>query len=85
MRVNVQYAETHIAELFSSAARGEEVEVALPDGPTIKLVLLDPLPAKKSGKRILGAGVGELRVPSFREWQAMDEASDPPLMTSGEV
>jgi antitoxin (DNA-binding transcriptional repressor) of toxin-antitoxin stability system len=74
MKVNVQYAETHFAELASSAARGEEVEIAQPDGPTLKLVVSPPpaAPAKKAGKRILGAGVGEMIVPSFEEWQAMD-------------
>jgi len=75
MKVNTQYAETHFAELVSSAARGEEVEIAQPDGPTLKRVVSSPVlePAKKTGKRILGAGRGEMIVPSFEEWQAMDK------------
>jgi antitoxin (DNA-binding transcriptional repressor) of toxin-antitoxin stability system len=82
MKVNVQYAETHIAELFSSAARGEEVEVALPDGQTIKLVVSNPPPARKTGKRILGAGVGMLRIPSEEEWRAMDKEMEREMLDS---
>jgi hypothetical protein len=43
-----------------------------------------------NGKRILGAGRGEMRVPSEEEWKAMDAVVErqmchDPLMTSGEV
>jgi len=31
MKVNVQYAETHLADLISAASRGEVVEIDAPD------------------------------------------------------
>jgi antitoxin (DNA-binding transcriptional repressor) of toxin-antitoxin stability system len=98
MKVNVQYAETHFAELASSAARGEEVEVALPDGPTLKLVVSNPVPApaRITGKRILGgwrgdgigrkrllgAGEGLITLPTDEEWAAMDKEIED-LMLNG--
>jgi antitoxin (DNA-binding transcriptional repressor) of toxin-antitoxin stability system len=98
MKVNVQYAETHFAELASSAARGEEVEVALPDGPTLKLVVSNPalVPAKKNGKRILGAGRGDrinrkhllgageglITLPTDEEWAAMDKEIEDLMLNS---
>ncbi len=38
MKVTAQYAEEHIAHLFAIAGAGEEVEIALPTGPLLKLV-----------------------------------------------
>ena len=91
MKVNVQYAETHFAELASSAARGEEVEVALPDGPTLKLVVSNPVvaPAGKADertrvgrKRLFGAGEGLITLPTDEEWKAMDKEIED-LMLNG--
>lgn len=74
MQVTLQYAAEHLAELASAARRGEEIEIAQPDEPTIKLVVSRPSPPKaKSGRRVLGAGRGEMVVPSWEEWKAMDE------------
>jgi antitoxin (DNA-binding transcriptional repressor) of toxin-antitoxin stability system len=74
MQVSLQYAAEHLAELASAARRGEEIEIAQPDEPPIKLVVsTSPSFAAKSGRRILGAGRGEMIVPSEAEWQAMDE------------
>jgi hypothetical protein len=47
------------------------------------------IPVLKDGIRVLGAGVGELRVPSVEEWRALDlamehEMLDAPL-TTGEI
>jgi antitoxin (DNA-binding transcriptional repressor) of toxin-antitoxin stability system len=74
MQVTLQYAAEHLAELASAARRGEEVEIAQPDEPPIKLVVSTSAPfTPKPGRRILGAGRGEMVVPSEAEWQAMDE------------
>jgi len=75
MQVNFKYAEEHFADIASAAYDGQEVEIARPDKPTLRLVVSNEPPpaAKKSGKRILGAGRGELRVPSAEEWKAMDK------------
>jgi antitoxin (DNA-binding transcriptional repressor) of toxin-antitoxin stability system len=74
MKVSAQYAEDHFADLLNLASSGEEVEIALPGKPNIKLVPSSPTPFQpKSGRRILGAGRGEMVVPSEAEWQKMDQ------------
>jgi antitoxin (DNA-binding transcriptional repressor) of toxin-antitoxin stability system len=74
MQVTLQYAAEHLAELASAARRGEEVEIAQPDEPTLKLVVsASSTFTPKPGRRILGAGRGEMVVPSEEEWQAMDK------------
>jgi antitoxin (DNA-binding transcriptional repressor) of toxin-antitoxin stability system len=91
MKVSAQYAETHFSQLLSAADNGEVVEIARPDKPTLKLVPSNPAETPKpTGPRILGAGRGELRVPSEQEWSEMDKElehkmNDSPLMTSGEI
>jgi antitoxin (DNA-binding transcriptional repressor) of toxin-antitoxin stability system len=74
MKVSAQYAEVHFADLLTLASSGEEVEIAQPGKPNIKLVVSSSTPFQpKSGRRILGAGRGEMVVPSEAEWQKMDE------------
>lgn len=73
MQVNFKYAEEHFADIASAAYDGQEVEIARPDKPTLKLIVSNAPPAvKEAGERILGAGRGELRVPSVDEWKGMD-------------
>jgi antitoxin (DNA-binding transcriptional repressor) of toxin-antitoxin stability system len=71
MKVNVQYAETHLADLISAASRGEIVEIEAPDA--CAQVYASPKPAAVKGPRILGAGRGEIVVPSEEEWRAADK------------
>jgi len=90
MTVNVQYAETHFADLVAAADKGEPIEISRPDKPTLRLIVSAQPPAKRIGRRVLGAGRGEMRVPSEDEWAAMDnelkrQMNDAPLMTSGEI
>ncbi len=89
MRVSAQYAQEHFDDLLSAAGSGEEVEIARPDQSAFRLTLVATAPTQ-TGSRILGAGRGELRVPSEEEWCAMDkeleqQMNNAPLMTSGEV
>jgi antitoxin (DNA-binding transcriptional repressor) of toxin-antitoxin stability system len=75
MKVSAQYAQEHFADILTAIDTGEEVELTRPGQPSVRLVLVESTSAKEQpapGKRILGAGVGELRVPTFEEWQAMD-------------
>ena len=44
MRVNVQYAETHLADLISAADNGELVEIARPDKAALRLVVDKGIP-----------------------------------------
>ncbi|MDQ2924958.1 MAG: hypothetical protein M3R43_05315 [Acidobacteriota bacterium] len=91
MQVNLQYAEEHLSDLASAVDNGQQVEISRPDKPTLKLVVSNsPSAVKKTGKRILGAGRGELRVPSVEEWKAMDkelgrQMNDSPLFPSGHL
>jgi antitoxin (DNA-binding transcriptional repressor) of toxin-antitoxin stability system len=72
MKVSAQYAEAHLPDLLEAAFNGDEVEIAMPDKPTVKLVVVYPPAApKQTGRRILGAGVGLVKVPTEDEWYAM--------------
>ena len=74
MKVNVQYAEAHLADLASAVDNGEEVEITRPDKPALRLVVSTTAKASlQKGPRILGAGRGEMRVPSDEDWLAMDK------------
>ncbi len=70
MQVSLQFAEEHFADLVSAVNRGEEVEIAQPEKPILKLVasLPVPAPAEPAARRILG----ELRAPGFEKWQATE-------------
>ena len=72
VQVNLQYAEEHLADLASAVDNGQEVEISRPNGPTLKLIVSNVPSARKTAPRILGAGRGELRVPSEEEWRSMD-------------
>ena len=77
MKVNVQYAETHLADLISAADNGEIVEIARPDKSTLRLVV-DNEPARaemaSQGRRsFLGGWEGRFTLPSDDEWHAMDK------------
>jgi antitoxin (DNA-binding transcriptional repressor) of toxin-antitoxin stability system len=91
MKVSAQYAQEHFSDILNAADSGEEVEIARPDKPTLKIVFSSAAqPVEGTGKRILGAGRGEMIVPTDEEWQAMDEELeremiDAPLITSGEI
>jgi antitoxin (DNA-binding transcriptional repressor) of toxin-antitoxin stability system len=73
MKVNVQYAETHLADLIAAASRGEIVEIDTPVACAQIYASPKPAAAKMPARRILGAGRGEMRVPSDEEWRAMDK------------
>ena len=73
VQVNLQYAEEHLADLVSAVDNGQEVEISRPNRPTLKLIVSNDPAVPKSGPRILGAGRGELRVPSEEEWKSMDK------------
>lgn len=56
----------------SKPSNGVEVEIDVLDKATLKLVVAHPPAlAKPAGRRILGAGVGLVKVPTEEEWYAM--------------
>jgi antitoxin (DNA-binding transcriptional repressor) of toxin-antitoxin stability system len=73
VNVSLQYAESHLADLADAVDKGEPIEISRPDKPTLSLIVSARPPAKETGRRILGAGRGEMRVPSEEEWAAMDK------------
>jgi antitoxin (DNA-binding transcriptional repressor) of toxin-antitoxin stability system len=82
MKVNVQYAETHLADLISAASRGEIVEIDAADA--CAQIYASPKPAAAKGPRILGAGRGEIIVPTEEEWRAADKELER-LMNDGPI
>jgi antitoxin (DNA-binding transcriptional repressor) of toxin-antitoxin stability system len=89
MKVTAQYAEAHFADLANAATHGEEVEIEVIGKPTLILVQRPaPVPFLRATPRILGEGVGEMAVPSWEEWKAIDkelerEGNDHPLIAGG--
>ena len=96
MTISAQYAETTVADLLSAADNGEEVIIARPGKPALRLVadtVSEPatVPTTEAPSerkpRILGALRGQMRVPSEEEWAEMDrqiaaEMNDRPLFSS---
>ena len=76
MKVNVQYAETHLADLISAADNGEVVEIARPDKPALRLVVDNAFQGNIPGRQprgFLGAWEGLITLPTDEEWHAMDK------------
>jgi antitoxin (DNA-binding transcriptional repressor) of toxin-antitoxin stability system len=68
MKVNVQYAETHLADLIAAASRGEIVEIDTPVACAQIYASPKPDSAKALGSRVLGTGRGEMIVPPLDDW-----------------
>lgn len=90
MKVSAQYAEEHLTDILNAADGDAEVEIARPDQHTYRLTLVKSEPIKPKGPRVLGAGRGEMRVPFWEEWKAMEkeierEMCDAALMSTGEI
>jgi antitoxin (DNA-binding transcriptional repressor) of toxin-antitoxin stability system len=73
MKVSAQYAEAHLTDILNAADSGAAVEIARPDQPIYRLTLVKSEPIKPADPRILGAGIGEMQVPSREEWKTMDK------------
>ena len=75
MKVDAQYAETHFSQLVSAAYRGEEVRIAIPDKPGLRLVVEEAAEVVRpvGRKHLFGAGEGLITLPSDEEWRAMDK------------
>jgi len=92
MKVSVQYAEDHFADIVHAAMRGEDVEIATPEQPSLRLTLVQPsaiVPASHQ-VRPLGRLKGLMDLPTDAEWAAMDKELEElmvnaPLISQGEV
>ncbi len=71
MTVNLQYAETHLANLIAAASRGETVHI---EGPEyMAQIVAYPKPKLVEGRRILGAGRAHFAMPPMEDWEAADK------------
>jgi len=84
MKVDVQYAEVHLADLIAAASRGEIVEIDTPVACAQIYASPKPVGIKAVGARILGAGRGEIIVPTEEEWRAADKELER-LMNDGPI
>jgi antitoxin (DNA-binding transcriptional repressor) of toxin-antitoxin stability system len=86
MKVSAQYAQEHFADLALAASNGEEVEIEVSGQPMLVLhQRRTSIPFKRTAPRILGEGIGEMVVPEWDEWKAIDrelerEVNDHPLI-----
>ena len=74
MTVSVEYAAEHLKELLAALDAGIPVAIERADKPPVALKseIVAEESSVQQGKRILGAGRGELRIPSDEEWERMD-------------
>lgn len=76
MKVSAQYAETHFSQLISAAYSGEEVRIASPDKPGLRLVVeerVEEVARPVRRRDLFGAWEGKIVLPTDEEWQAMDK------------
>lgn len=72
MKVSVEYAEQHFAEVLSAADKGEEVEIARADKPSL---FITPHMASRTGtpsgrprRELWGAWEGLIAAPTQEKW-----------------
>jgi antitoxin (DNA-binding transcriptional repressor) of toxin-antitoxin stability system len=82
MKVNVQYAEAHLADLISAASRGEIVEIDAPDACAQVFASPKPDVLKASGPRVPGAGRGEILMPPPDDWDDPTVWTEPAIPRS---
>jgi antitoxin (DNA-binding transcriptional repressor) of toxin-antitoxin stability system len=86
MQVTLQYATEHLDELASAADNGEDVEIARPEKPSLKLIVSTTVPIPEpNGRRILSALRGQLIVPTEEESQSMDPVWNVPERPRSEL
>ena len=91
MKVSAQFAFSHFEDISAAIDRGEDVEIERPGKSGLHLVLRPTeTSVPNSGRRVLGALAGQMRVPTEQEWAEMDQEIqrqmvDEPLMTTGQI
>jgi prevent-host-death family protein len=77
-QVNMHEAKTHLSRLVDEAAAGEEIVIARNGKPAARLIKVQERPAKRPG---YGALRGEITMPSWEEWKAMDREIEDDFFT----
>jgi antitoxin (DNA-binding transcriptional repressor) of toxin-antitoxin stability system len=92
MKVSAQYAEEHFADILHAAIHGEDVEIATPAQPSVRLTLVQPAASLPPSSKVrpLGRLKGLMELPTDEEWVAMDKELEDlmvnaPLISSGEA
>jgi antitoxin (DNA-binding transcriptional repressor) of toxin-antitoxin stability system len=86
MQVTLQYATEHLDELASAADNGEDVEIARPEKPLLRLVTSATLPDGQAGDDDpLGALRRKVSAVRFDEWQRMDPVREVPERPRSEL
>jgi antitoxin (DNA-binding transcriptional repressor) of toxin-antitoxin stability system len=76
MKVSVQYAEEHFADLATAASQGEEVEISCPGDVSFRLTLVKPavkMAPRRPRKELWGAWEGLVAAPTQEEWDAIHQ------------
>jgi hypothetical protein len=61
-------------DILQVAIHGEDVEIEVPGKPGLVLIQRhNAVPFKRATPRVLGEGVGEMVVPDWEEWKAIDK------------
>jgi antitoxin (DNA-binding transcriptional repressor) of toxin-antitoxin stability system len=73
MKVSVQYAQEHLADLAIAASRGEDVEIDGPGNASFRLTLVKPTDKaspRRPRREVWGAWEGQVAAPTQEEWTA---------------
>jgi antitoxin (DNA-binding transcriptional repressor) of toxin-antitoxin stability system len=76
MKVSVQYAQEHFADLTTAASQGEEVEIDCPGDVSFRLTLVKPAvktAPRRPRRELWGAWEGLVAAPSQEEWDAIHQ------------
>jgi antitoxin (DNA-binding transcriptional repressor) of toxin-antitoxin stability system len=76
MKVSVQYAQEHFADLTTAASRGEDVEIDCPGDVSFRLTLVKPAVKavpRRLRRELWGAWEGLVPAPTQEEWDAIHQ------------
>ncbi len=76
MKVSVQYAQEHFADLAVAASQGEDVEIACPGEISIRLTPVKPAvktTPRRPRRELGGAWEGLVAAPTQEEWDAVHQ------------
>ncbi len=76
MKVSVQYAQEHFADLATAASQGEDVEIACSGEVSVRLTPVKPVvktAPRRPRKELWGAWEGLVPAPTQEEWDAIHQ------------
>jgi antitoxin (DNA-binding transcriptional repressor) of toxin-antitoxin stability system len=76
MKVSIQYAQEHFADLATAASQGEDVEIACSGEVSVRLILVKPAvktAPRRPRRELGGAWEGLVAAPTQEEWDAIHQ------------